>query len=98
MWYRIADNEVILAIKAQPRASRSEFVGVYGDEAIKVRIAAPAVEGAANKELIRLIAKQFKVPKSAVRIVSGETSKIKRVAFPHTERFDAWLPTLQKEP
>jgi len=84
------DGTVMLFLKVQPGASRSEFAGTYGEEAVKVRIAAPAVEGAANKELIKFLSKRFKVPKSAVEIVSGETSKIKRVRFPATEAFEAW--------
>jgi len=88
--YRIENGEVTLTIKAQPGASRSEFAGLYGEEAVKVRIAAPAVEGAANKALVKFLAKQFKIPKSAVTIVSGETGKLKRVRFPLTETFEAW--------
>ena len=92
--FKIIDDYVIIAIKAQPGASRSEFAGVYGDEAVKVRIAAPAVEGAANKELVKFLSKRFKVPKSSIEIVSGETSKIKRVRFPLTRHFTEWLETL----
>jgi uncharacterized protein len=60
------------------RASRSEIVGEY-DGALKVRIAAKPVEGAANRELQRLLAKIFKLPQNAVEIVSGKNSKRKVV-------------------
>jgi len=60
------------------RASRSEIVGEYGG-ALKVRIAAKPVEGAANRELQRLLAKIFKLPQNAVEIVSGKNSKRKVV-------------------
>ncbi len=95
MFYEINDNEVSLRIKAQPAASRNEFCGLYGDEAVKVRIKAPAVEGAANKELAKFLAKSFKVPKSAVVFKSGQNSKIKIVVFPLTPQFEAWCETVQ---
>lgn len=90
MFYTIENNEVLLRIKAQPGASRSEFADLYGEEAIKVRIKAAAVEGAANKELVKFLSKSFKVPKSSILFLSGETSKTKRVRFPLTEQFEEW--------
>lgn len=63
---------------AAPRASRSEIVGEH-DGALKVRIAAPPVEGAANRELQRLLAKTFKLPQNAVEIIAGTNSKRKVV-------------------
>jgi len=94
VFYTIDNDSVILNIKAQPGASKNEFCGLYGDDAIKVRIRAAAVEGAANKELIKFISKSFKVPKSEVKFVSGETSKIKRVSFPLTERFKEFIDSI----
>ena len=61
MFYNIEDETVSLRIKAQPNASKNEFCEVYGNDAIKVRIKAPAVEGAANNELVKFLAKSFKV-------------------------------------
>lgn len=61
-----------------PRASRSEIVGEY-DGSLKVKLASPPVDGAANAELIKLLAKKFDVPKGDVEILSGETSKNKRI-------------------
>ena len=60
------------------RASRSEIVGEH-DGALKVRIAAKPVEGAANRELKRLLAKIFKLPQNAVEIIAGSNSKRKVV-------------------
>lgn len=60
------------------RASRSEIVGEY-DGALKVRIAAKPVEGAANRELQRMLAKIFKLPQNAVEIIAGTNSKRKVV-------------------
>jgi uncharacterized protein len=61
-----------------PRASRSEVVGEHNGS-LRVRIAAPPVDGAANNELVKVLAKVFEVAKSDVEIVSGLRSKLKRV-------------------
>src|SRR5688572_11117846 len=63
-------------VMVQPRASRTEIVGVHGD-ALKVRVAAPPVDGAANEELSRHLAKQLGVAASAVQVVGGATGRRK---------------------
>lgn len=65
-------------VRVVPRASKSEIVGNH-DGALKLRIAAPPVDGAANAEVIKLLAKCFSLSKTNVEIVSGQTSKRKRV-------------------
>ena len=67
-----------LSIRVVPRASISEIVGEH-DGMLKVRIASPPVDGAANSEVVKLMAKKLGVPKSAVEIVSGQTSKTKLI-------------------
>ena len=74
------DGAVVFDVRVVPRASKSEIVGVY-DGALKVRIAAPPVDGAANAELIRLLAKAFGVARSGIDIIAGSTSKTKRVSI-----------------
>ena len=69
---------LVLDIRVSPRASRSEIVGT-ADGVLKVRIASPPVDGAANAELIKLLSKSYGVPKSNVEIISGQSSKTKRV-------------------
>jgi len=86
-FYKIEDEKVTLNIKAQPAASKNEFSGIYGEDALKIRVKAAAVEGAANKELVKFLSKSFKVAKSDIAFKSGETSKIKRLCFPVTEAF-----------
>lgn len=71
---------MVFDVRVVPRASKSEIVGIY-DDALKIRIASPPVDRAANTELIRLLAKQFGVPKSNVEIIAGMTSKTKRVSI-----------------
>ena len=69
---------VRLRLRVQPRASRSEVAGVHGD-AIRVRLTAPPVDGAANEALVRFLAERLGVSRAAVRVVAGETSRSKVV-------------------
>ena len=69
---------VRFAVHVQPRASRSEIAGLHGD-ALKVRLAAPPVDGAANEALIDFLATSLGVARRAVRLVSGPTSRSKVV-------------------
>jgi uncharacterized protein (TIGR00251 family) len=71
-------SETLLNIRVIPRAKRSGVGGTRGD-AWLVRLQAPPVEGAANEELITVLAKLLDVPKRAVTIVAGERSREKRV-------------------
>ncbi|GIT99021.1 DUF167 domain-containing protein [Sulfurovum sp. TSL1] len=91
MFYNIEDDTVSLRIKAQPNASKNEFCEVYDNDAIKIRIKAPAVEGAANKELVKFLAKSFKVSKSDILFKTGQHSKIKIVVFPLNDKFKDWI-------
>jgi uncharacterized protein len=76
--YSAKDRDLTFAVRIVPRASRSEITGEYNG-ALRIRIAAPPVAGAANRELIRLLARVFKLPQSAVEIISGTGSKSKIV-------------------
>ncbi len=72
------DGSLIFTVRVVPRASKSGIVGeIEGN--LKVRISAPPVDGAANAEVTKLLAKAFGVAKSAVDIIAGETSKTKRI-------------------
>jgi len=78
--FRVEDREgsARFAVRAQPRASRTELAGYHG-AAVRVRLAAPPVENAANAELIAFLAKRLGVSKSAVRIVQGSRGRDKTV-------------------
>lgn len=69
---------VLFAVRVQPRASKNEVAGVM-DRALKIRLQAPAVEDRANEALREFLAEVLKRPKAAVRILSGERSRTKRV-------------------
>jgi len=72
-----------LAVRVTPRGGRDAIEGWTRDEAgrpvLKLRVSAAAAEGAANAAVIKLVAKALKLPKSAVRIASGETARVKRL-------------------
>src|SRR5258707_585137 len=74
----MVESVMKLHIYVQPRASRNEIVGMHGD-ALKVRLAAPPVDGAANEALVEFLAKVLRRPKTAIRIVSGATGRRKVV-------------------
>ena len=69
---------VVFQVRVQPRASRDEVAGIV-EGALKVRLQAPAVEDRANTALCEYLAELLKTPKSAVRILGGERSRLKRV-------------------
>lgn len=69
---------MIVAVRVQPRSSRDEIAGVMNGE-MKVRLRAPAVEDRANEALCAYLAELLKRPKAAVRILSGQRSRSKRV-------------------
>ncbi len=70
------DGGVTLRVRVVPRASRSMIAGEI-DGAVKIRIASPPVDGAANEELVRFLAKLLGVGRSSVQILAGQTSKNK---------------------
>ena len=72
------NGSVILLVRVQPRASKNEIAGMM-DGALKVRLQAPALENRANTALCEFLSTLLRTPKSAVRILSGERSRIKRV-------------------
>jgi uncharacterized protein (TIGR00251 family) len=74
---RLPDG-VRVTVHVVPRASRTETAGLHGD-ALKLKIAAPPVDGAANAEMIRFLALAAGVPAGKVRIVAGSTSRRKVV-------------------
>ncbi|MCB1497003.1 MAG: DUF167 domain-containing protein [Bauldia sp.] len=81
--YRLDETALILAVRLTPKSSRDAVQGVSrlsdGRFVAVARVNALPAEGAANKALCVLLAKTFKVPKSAVTVVSGHTSRLKQV-------------------
>jgi len=77
---RAIEGGVTLAVRAQPGAKKTAIAGIYGEGAaaqLKIAVHAPPIEGRANAALIEFLAEKFSIPKSAVELVSGESSRSK---------------------
>ena len=79
-WFRHDNERLILSVHAQPGAKRTAIQGLHGG-ALKIRVAAPPVEGAANDELRHFLAASFAVALRDVELISGQTSRVKRFAI-----------------
>jgi uncharacterized protein (TIGR00251 family) len=75
---RQTTNGILLRLRIVPRASRTEIAGTQGGM-VRIRLAAVPVDGAANEALIRFLAERIGVPRSAVRVASGQTTRSKVV-------------------
>jgi uncharacterized protein (TIGR00251 family) len=91
------DDALILSVYVQPRASKNQICGIQGEE-LKVRLTSPPVDGAANKLCREFIAGIFDVPKSSVEIISGETSRHKRlkITCKHVGQFSTQLSAMEE--
>ena len=72
------DGDLVLEVRVQPRASRTEFAGAMGDR-LRVRLQAPPVDGRANAALVEFLAEAFDVPRARVTIEHGLSGRDKRV-------------------
>jgi uncharacterized protein len=88
-WYREDTAGVTFSVRVVPRASRSEVAGLQ-EGVLRIRIAAPPVNGAANRELVKFLSKRLKVPQAAITLVTGNNSKNKavRIANPSAITLD----------
>ena len=78
-WFRAAgDGRITLTLHIQPGAKKTEFAGLHGD-ALKIRLAAPPVDGKANEALLRFLADHLGLPRSAVTLKSGQSARRKVV-------------------
>ena len=82
------DGAVTISIRVQPRASRTEIAGMHGD-ALKIRLAAPPVDGEANDECVRFLARTLGVSRTAVEILSGHASRSKVIRVDGISEADA---------
>jgi len=82
-------DALVLDLHVQPGAKATEAAGRHGDR-VKIRLAAPPVDGAANDELVRFVAEAFGVPRRNVTIVTGATARRKRVRVEGATRQPAW--------
>ena len=77
--YSETKDKLSYTVRVVPRASRTEVVG-EANGVLRIRLAATPVDGAANEELVRVLARALRVSRSAVAITAGQTSRLKRVA------------------
>jgi len=76
--FKITGNDIIVKVKIVPGSSKNKIIGAYNNT-LKISIAAPPVEGKANKKCIAYLAKYFAIAKSKIEIISGQTSKNKLI-------------------
>jgi uncharacterized protein len=84
MFFSDHPEGLLIDVRVQPKSTQTAIVGMHG-EALKIKLNAPPVEGKANKALIKLVAKLLRCPKSAVEIISGQSSRNKRLLV-HIDR------------
>jgi uncharacterized protein (TIGR00251 family) len=72
------EGAILFTVRVVPRAARSSVIGEH-DGALRVRVAAPPVEGAANEELVRVLARALGVPRREIEITGGHSSRVKQV-------------------
>lgn len=84
-WYRIDGDRIFLTLHIQPGAKRTEIAGIH-DGALKIRIAAPPVEGQANAKLLDFLKKAFDVPSSQVILKQGSSGRRKVVEIHGSRR------------
>ena len=91
-WLREEGDALVLSLHVQPGAKRTEIAGTH-DGALKLRLAAPPIEGKANAELVRWLAESFGVPRRNVELLRGEAAraKIVRVVAPTLRPDRDWL-------
>jgi uncharacterized protein (TIGR00251 family) len=77
-WWRGDGDDWLLSVRVQPGAKRTEVAGEYGDQ-LRIRLAAPPVDGKANSALLTFLAQELGVPKSMVSLIRGDSSRSKLV-------------------
>ena len=76
-WFRLtAAGGATLSLHVQPGAKKSECAGLHGEE-LKIRLAAPPVDGKANEALLRFLAQRLAIPRQQISLKSGQTSRQK---------------------
>ena len=83
------DGRVRLSVRVQPRASEDAIAGVYGTS-LKIRLTAPPIDGAANERLVLFLSHIFAVPRRAVKILAGESSRSKIVEIEGVTQRDVY--------
>ena len=101
-YFRVHADHAILSVKLQPGARSNAMVGIEpvggNDYALKIKLSAPPVDGKANAALLEYLSKAFDVPKSALVLVQGTTSRLKRVRINAAANVLAGIQSKLEEP
>ncbi|TDJ35170.1 MAG: YggU family protein [Gammaproteobacteria bacterium] len=89
-WYRWSGSQLILNIRVVPRSKQDEIAGVH-DDRLRVRVAAPPVDGRANTRLVEFLAGEFGVAKGDVTLLAGHTGRRKRVSIAGPKRLPSGI-------
>jgi uncharacterized protein (TIGR00251 family) len=92
-FYEWSDGNLLLRVKVQPKASSIEFCELLGDR-LKIRISAAPSDGKANQQLIQFLAKQFRVSKSQISLLSGDISREKHFMITAPRKIPDKLATM----
>ncbi len=95
-WYRWQKNTLLLKIHLHPGAKTSSINGLIGQK-LRIKIKSPPVDGKANKELIGLLARDFDIKKSQIRICNGELGRDKLIEIQSPAVLPEWFVTLTGE-
>jgi len=89
-FYYWQKNDLFLSVYVQPKASRTEIVGMHNDS-LKIKTTALPVGGKANEAVLKLLAKIFGVAKSQVILLSGDTHRNKRFCVKSPKKLPEWI-------
>ncbi len=84
------NNNLILHVIIQPRASKDEIVGLHNGR-LKIRLKAPPVDGKANQHLVRYLAQLFRLPKNTIKVTKGQSSRLKTLQINAAGQFPPLL-------
>jgi len=90
-FYQWQGETLILYIQTQPHASKDEIVDPQGDS-LKIRITAPPVDGKANQHLLKFLAKTFRVARSNITLIKGDTSRIECLSIKQPNQLPLFIP------
>lgn len=101
LFFEKKDSSLILRVRLTPNASacavRGIFVDADGQEFLKINVVAVPEKGRANQELIKFLSKMFKIPKSEISLICGETDRCKKLLLPFSEKLSLDLEKLYEE-
>lgn len=95
MWYKIQNQQIQIKIYAKANAKRSNFLAI-SEKGMHISLHAKPHQGEANKELIAYLSSLFRIPKSQIKLVSGESSKHKQVLLPLNKNLQDFIAHPEK--